>query len=101
MVLHRVVEFGYSVISLAADPVGGSPQAPGGDSQKDVDGLWSNGLWWFAVICAFALLCTLAVWAFAQINDRPTDGFGKAATILGVCVAAGAVPSVIGAITGT
>lgn len=82
------------------DPVSGTPSAPAG-AQDAVNRLWGSGLWWFAVICAIALLAVLGYWAFAQFTDRGTGGLGKAVGVLMIACAASGVPAAIGAVTGT
>lgn len=89
-----------TAITVLAAPVDGSPKAPDG-AQDAVNGLWSSGLWWFAVVCAIALLAVLGYWAFAQFTDRGTGGLGKAVGVLMIACAASGVPAAIGAVTGT
>ena len=90
----------YVALAVLSVPVDGKPSAPAG-AQDAVNKLWGSGLWWFAVVCAIALLAVLGYWAFAQFTDRGTGGLGKAVGVLMIACAASGVPAAIGAVTGT
>lgn len=82
-----------------ADPVGGNPTPLPGTATQRVDTLWSYLVWIIPVGAAFvaAGLCAVIWHRRGQSNEY----IGQLALVLAGAGALGAIPPVIGALTGT